>query len=74
MTGEPEDPNRQHNLWQPVAGDHGAHGRFDDRALDRSIALDLNLNRSRIWPLVALAAIALILLRTPSRTVPHRRV
>jgi NAD(P)-dependent dehydrogenase (short-subunit alcohol dehydrogenase family) len=60
MTDESEDPNRPHNLWQPVAGDHGAHGRFDDRALDRSVALDLNLNRSSIWPLVALAASALI--------------
>src|SRR5438045_2412517 len=23
----PEDPNRSTNLWQPVPGDHGAHGR-----------------------------------------------
>ncbi len=60
MTDEPEDPSRPHNLWQPVAGDHGAHGRFDDRALDRSIALGLNLNRSRIG-LIALAATALLL-------------
>jgi NAD(P)-dependent dehydrogenase (short-subunit alcohol dehydrogenase family) len=28
----PEDPNRAHNLWQPVPGDHGAHGDFDARA------------------------------------------
>jgi len=27
-----EDPNRPNNLWEPVAGDHGAHGAFDDRA------------------------------------------
>lgn len=27
-----EDPNRPDNLWQPVAGDHGAHGTFDARA------------------------------------------
>ena len=27
-----EDPNRPHNLWEPVPGDHGAHGSFDDRA------------------------------------------
>ena len=24
----PEDPNRPNNLWEPVSGDHGAHGRF----------------------------------------------
>lgn len=28
----PEDPNRPNNLWEPVAGDHGAHGTFDDLA------------------------------------------
>src|SRR5437870_5880922 len=27
-----EDPNRPDNLWQPVPGDHGAHGAFDVRA------------------------------------------
>jgi NAD(P)-dependent dehydrogenase (short-subunit alcohol dehydrogenase family) len=26
------DPDRQNNLWEPVPGDHGAHGDFDDRA------------------------------------------
>lgn len=32
QTDEPEDPNRKHNLWEPLPGDHGAHGRFDDQA------------------------------------------
>ena len=27
-----EDPDRPNNLWEPVAGDHGAHGAFDSRA------------------------------------------
>ena len=27
-----EDSNRPDNLWQPVPGDHGAHGAFDVRA------------------------------------------
>jgi short-subunit dehydrogenase len=27
-----ENPDRPDNLWQPVAGDHGAHGDFGDRA------------------------------------------
>jgi hypothetical protein len=30
------DPNRPDNLYQPVAGDHGAHGAFSDRAKNRS--------------------------------------
>src|SRR5213596_3202930 len=32
----PEDPDRVHNLWQPVPGDHGAHGAFDARAKECS--------------------------------------
>ncbi len=28
----PEDPARPDNLWEPVPGDHGAHGAFDDVA------------------------------------------
>jgi short-subunit dehydrogenase/uncharacterized membrane protein len=55
MTDEAEDPNRPNNLWEPVAGDHGAHGRFDDRSRDRSVELELNLNRSKIAPFAALA-------------------
>jgi short-subunit dehydrogenase len=26
---EPVDPNRPNNLYEPVSGDHGAHGEFD---------------------------------------------
>jgi NAD(P)-dependent dehydrogenase (short-subunit alcohol dehydrogenase family) len=28
----PANPDRPNNLWEPVPGDHGAHGDFDDRA------------------------------------------
>lgn len=33
---EPVDPDRRDNLWNPGAGDPGAHGRFDDRAIGSS--------------------------------------
>ena len=33
---EPVDPDRPDNLWTPVGGDHGAHGRFDRHALAHS--------------------------------------
>lgn len=36
QTGEPEDPERRDNLWEPVPVDFGPHGRFDDEARDRS--------------------------------------
>jgi short-subunit dehydrogenase len=35
----PEDPDRPNNLWEPVAGDHGAHGSFDDLAESSSFEL-----------------------------------
>ena len=28
QTNQPEDADRQNNLWQPVPGDHGARGPF----------------------------------------------
>jgi len=32
-----EDPDRPNNLWEPVSGDHGAHGSFDQRARGFSV-------------------------------------
>jgi hypothetical protein len=48
-----EDPNRPNNLWEPVAGDHGAHGSFDDRARDVSVELWAETN----WTWLAAAAL-----------------
>jgi short-subunit dehydrogenase len=42
QTAEPADPNRLDNLWGPLPGDRGAHGRFDDRMLRRSPQTWLN--------------------------------
>ena len=57
MIDEPEDPNRPDNLWEPLPGDHGAHGVFDDRAIGRSIELELNKRRG--WILAGAAAVFL---------------
>ena len=32
QTSQPADPDAPNDLWEPVAGDHGAHGTFDSRA------------------------------------------
>ncbi|MGI9106516.1 MAG: SDR family oxidoreductase [Pyrinomonadaceae bacterium] len=45
QTDEPIDPNRPNNLWEPVAGDHGAHGIFDARSSSFSPQLWANMNR-----------------------------
>jgi short-subunit dehydrogenase len=52
-----EDPNRPYNLWQPVSGDHGAHGAFDARA--QSWSPQLWSSEHRTW--LALGVIALAL-------------
>lgn len=36
QTNEPVSPNRQHNLYEPVAGDHGARGTFSKDSWDHS--------------------------------------
>ena len=34
QTSQPADPHRPNNLWNPLPGDHGAHGRFAARSYD----------------------------------------
>ncbi len=52
----PEDPNRPHNLWEPVPAAVGAHGAFDGRATDRCPQLWATTHRS--WIALAGAGIA----------------
>ena len=56
QTNEPEDPNRPNNLWEPVPGDHGAHGTFDERAHPRSY--ELWAARYRNWIAAGLCTVA----------------
>jgi NAD(P)-dependent dehydrogenase (short-subunit alcohol dehydrogenase family) len=35
LTDEPDDPNRPNNLYEPLPGDYGAHGRFDNKSTYR---------------------------------------
>ena len=56
QSDRPLEPDRQDNLWDPVPGDHGAHGEFDSRS--RSYSPHWWLNRNRRW--VALGAAALV--------------
>lgn len=60
QTEEPDDPNRQNNLWEPIPGDHGSHGTFDDQAYDNSEQLWLSKNRKYILGgLIAVGALVL---------------
>ena len=52
QTDQPADPDAAFNLWAPVAGDHGAHGRFDARAHPRS---------AQVWATTHRPAVAAVL-------------
>lgn len=56
QTDEPDEPNRPDNLWEPVTGDHGAHGPYDDRSSDWSAQLWATENRN--WLMMAGAGLA----------------
>ena len=58
QTDERENPNRPDNLYEPIAGDHGAHGRFDDRARALSLQLWTSLHRDGLAVLALLGAAA----------------
>ena len=61
MTDEPEDPNRKHNLWDPLPGDHGAHGRFDDKAKNFSAVTWASLHKGAIAASLLFVAGAVLL-------------
>jgi len=50
QTGEPVDPDRPDNLFEPAPGDYAAHGVFDAEARRTSIALALRLAAGRLLP------------------------
>ena len=51
-------PDRKDNLFEPVAGDHGAHGSFDDEAVDSSAELWISEHKTQLG-LAALGAAAI---------------
>ena len=62
QTDTPVDPNRRDNLWTPVPGDHGAHGRFATRSAGYSVQAWMNEHLPAIAgaTLVGIAAAAVI--------------
>lgn len=57
----PYDPDRPDNLFDPVPGDPGAHGKFDDRAMSRSVQLELSKNRREIGAGIVLGLFTAVL-------------
>ena len=57
QTGELADPDREDNLYEPVPGDAGAHGDFDDRSSDKCYQWWANTHRG--WLLAGTTAAGL---------------
>jgi short-subunit dehydrogenase len=58
QTNEPIDPNRRDNLYEPVPGDHGAHGAFDERSHSHSIQFFLTSHRAAVAAVAGLLGVA----------------
>ncbi|MEX2571791.1 MAG: SDR family oxidoreductase [Gemmatimonadota bacterium] len=62
IAGAPEDPDRPHNLWEPVdaAEDHGAHGNFDAGAAGSTSQLWLSRHRDALLGGAAAVGLAVL--------------
>ena len=62
QTNEPLDGEREGNLFEPVSGEFGAHGDFDDRSKTRSLLFELDRRRGPIAIAAGLGAATAALL------------
>jgi short-subunit dehydrogenase len=60
LSREPADPAAPSNLFEPVPGDHGARGRFDNSAVPRSAALWASMHKGSLVAGVGMVALALL--------------
>lgn len=60
QTDEPVETDRRDNLWEPVPGDHGAHGTFGNRATSSSQQLWFSKNRK--WLMLVTGGLAGLLI------------
>ncbi|HET7179800.1 MAG TPA: SDR family oxidoreductase [Chryseosolibacter sp.] len=60
MTSEPEDPDKKNNLWYPLPGDHGAHGRFGNRSKEFSLVTWASLHKRAVAASLLLAGAFLL--------------
>jgi NAD(P)-dependent dehydrogenase (short-subunit alcohol dehydrogenase family) len=63
QTDEPDDPDRQNNVWQPLDEDRGAHGGFDEIAEEKSYQVWFSMNWNRIAAAGLITAAALAALK-----------
>jgi NAD(P)-dependent dehydrogenase (short-subunit alcohol dehydrogenase family) len=70
MTDEKVEEGAPNNLFHPVPGDYGAHGRFDSRARAHSWEVFTSRHRNAMWAVIGLGAAVAVGL---SQGRKHRR-
>jgi hypothetical protein len=60
LTDEPVRADAPRNLFEPVAGDFGAHGRFDEEARQQSWEMFTNRHRTVFWAMAGIGALSLV--------------
>jgi NAD(P)-dependent dehydrogenase (short-subunit alcohol dehydrogenase family) len=58
----PAENSRDGNLFDPVPGDFGAHGRFDDQAKSHSLQLFITLHRTQLLAVSVMIMMVLIII------------
>src|SRR5688572_8184869 len=71
QTAETVESDRRDNLWEPLPGDHGAHGTFGDRAITSSPQLWASKNRK--WLTIAGAGLTAFAMGTFLKRALTRR-
>lgn len=57
LTNEPTPPDAPSNLFEPVPGPYGAHGRFDSKARNWSWEVYTSRHRSTMWAAIGVGAL-----------------
>jgi len=57
LTDQSTPPNQPANLFEPVSGSYGAHGRFDSRARSSSWEVFASRHRNALWAAMGVAAL-----------------
>ena len=60
LTHEPTEPDAPGNLFEPVPGPYGAHGRFDNRSRAGSWEMFTDRHRAAFWAAFGVGAVAVI--------------
>jgi short-subunit dehydrogenase len=60
LTDQPLGEDAPANLYEPVPGDYGAHGRFDDRSRSGSWEMFTDRHRTAFWAVAAIGLAACV--------------